>query len=302
MVWLFIQLMFLTGRFGLRTSPPQRARTGLLGAVATIVRSCTGVKRDCGARLTRPPNPLRSASPPYPMTLRNQLLRAIPDRPESVEIRGLLLEPSTDLRGDAAGAVLFSAAFSLIALLGAPRDALILDALRDAGDGALGGDGADGWTVIALRPHAHPALAWTRATAMTLRDTSLLERAVDAARACVSPLTRDELARVPADYLAEMSAALAIGTVMCARVDDQLASFAYVGFRSESYFDLSVDTIEPKRGRGLAQLTAAALIVDEQETRGGMPVWSALESNAPSMGAGHKLGFVEVGEVWVVEL
>ena len=236
------------------------------------------------------------------MTLRHQLLHAVPDRPEAVEIRGLLRESRTELRGDAAGAVLFSAAYSLIALLGAPRDALILDALRDAGDGALGGDGADGWSVIALRPHAHPALEWTRASIMTLRDTALLEHAVDATRACVAPLTNDELARVPTAYLAELRAAYAIGTVMCARVDDQLASFAYVGFRSESYFDLSVDTIEPMRGRGLAQLTAAALIVDEQKTRGGLPVWSALESNAPSMGAGRKLGFVEVGEVWVVEL
>lgn len=236
------------------------------------------------------------------MPLRDQLLRAVPDRPESVEIRGLLLEPSTDVRGDAAGAVLFSAEFSLIALLGEPRDALILDSLRDAGDGALGGEGADGWAIIAQRPLVHPALEWTRATIMALRDTALLDRAVDAARACVAPLTPDELARVPTAYLAELSAAHAIGTVMCARVDDQLASFAYVGFRSESYFDLSVDTIERMRGRGLAQLTAAALIVDEQNTRGGMPVWSVIESNAPSMGAGRKLGFAEVGEVWVVEL
>jgi len=121
-------------------------------------------------------------------------------------------------------------------------------------------------------------------------------------RAFAAPLTDAELARVPTAYFAEMSAAHAIGTVMCARVDDQLASFAYVGFRSESHFDLSVDTLEPMLGCGLAQLTAAALIVDEQKTRGGMPVWSALDGNAPSMGAGPKLGFVEVGEVWVVEL
>ena len=263
----------------------------------------TGVERDRSPLLTRQPNRLRSASPPSTlMPLRDQLLRAVPDRPESVEIRGLLLEPSTDVRGDAAGAVLFSAEFSLIALLGEPRDALILDSLRDAGDGALGGEGADGWAIIALRPHVHPALEWTRAAIMTLRDTALLDRAFDAARACVAPLTHDELARVQTAYLAELSAAHAIGTVMCARVDDQLASFAYVGFRSESYFDLSVDTIERMRGRGLAQLTAAALIVDEQKTRGGTPVWSVIESNAPSMGAGRKLGFAEVGVVWVVEL
>lgn len=229
------------------------------------------------------------------MPVRRELLEAVPDLPEAVEIRALLLDATTDLRGDARGAVLFSPSYALIALIGAPAPALIASAVRDAGEG-------EGWSVLALRPVTVPGLEWTRAAMMTLVDARMLERAVDASREHVRALTRPELARVPASYSAEVSAAFARGVVMCARVDGEPACFAYAVLRTETYFDLSVDTVEAHRDRGLAQLTAAALIRAERAATGRMPVWGALESNAPSLAVARALGFAAVGELFVVEL
>jgi hypothetical protein len=62
-----------------------------------------------------------------------------------------------------------------------------------------------------------------------------------------------------------------------------------------------VDTLEPYRDRGLAQLTAAALI-DHERRAGRAPVWGALDGNAPSLAVGRALGFVGVGELFVAEL
>lgn len=229
------------------------------------------------------------------MTLRAALLAVVPDTPTTVELRGLLLDAATELRGDPSGTVLVSPTYSLIALIGEPPDSLVARAVLDAGDG-------DGWSVLALRPLTVPGLEWSRATIMTLVDVTMLDRAVAAARDIVAPLTRDELPDLPASHAAEISAALARGTVMRARVDGELACFAYVALRTETHFDLSVDTIEAQRGRGLAQLTAAALINAERRASGRAPVWGALESNSPSIAVARALGFAAVGELFVVEL
>ncbi len=228
------------------------------------------------------------------MTLREELLELVVDTPATVELRGLLLDDATDVRGDSYGAVLLSRAYSLLGVLARPRKALLAQALLDAGE-------VDGWSVVALRALPFPGLEWSRATLMTLADGRRLDRAIDASRGVVAPLTRDDLHRLPPTHAAELGAAFERGAVLCARVGGELASFAHVGLRTEAHFDLSVDTLEAHRGHGLAQLTAAALI--EHERRAGRsPVWGALEGNAPSLAVGRALGFVGVAELFVAEL
>jgi GNAT superfamily N-acetyltransferase len=228
------------------------------------------------------------------MTLRDELLAVCADTPSTVELRGLLLDGATEVRGDAHGAVLWSAGYSLLGVLGAPDQKLLARALLDVGDG-------DGWSVLALRAVPFPGLEWSRATVMTLADGRRLDHAIDASRSVVRALRRDELMRLPATHAAELAAAFSRGPVMCAHVGAEPASFAHVGLRTETHFDVSVDTLEPYRDRGLAQLTAAALI-DHERRAGRSPVWGALDDNAPSLAVGRALGFVGVGELFVAEL
>jgi uncharacterized protein (TIGR02996 family) len=225
--------------------------------------------------------------------LRAELLARTPDRPASLELRELLLDDTTRLDGDAKGATLV--AERLIGLVGYPNRELVERALERAGRG---------WQVITETPQATPWLPWQRAAIMTLRDEALFERALSAARsATVAPLEKREIPEVPESYRDEIAAALALGgPVICARAaDGALASFGYASARTRALFDISIDTVEAYRGRGLAKLTAAALIDIEQ--RGGRrAVWSALESNAPSLAVARALGFATCGELYVAEL
>ena len=80
--------------------------------------------------------------------------------------------------------------------------------------------------------------------------------------------------------------------------DGRAAAFCYPVLQTEHHWDVSVDTLEGYRGRGLAGLAARAMI-RYMRTRGKAPVWGALESNAPSLAVAGRLGFVEAGRLLV---
>ena len=95
----------------------------------------------------------------------------------------------------------------------------------------------------------------------------------------VEPVLRAELTRVRHDR-----------TIWTVRVDDQPVSFAYAGWRSPAWFDVSVDTVREFRQLGLATITTAALLRDEM-THGRQPVWGAIDDNLASQRLAAKLGF-----------
>lgn len=87
-------------------------------------------------------------------------------------------------------------------------------------------------------------------------------------------------------------------TIWTAYVDNDPVSFAYAPWRSERYFDVSVDTLPGARQLGLATITAAAMIRDEQ-AKGRQAVWGADEANHASLRLAARLGFKAVDEIWV---
>ncbi len=95
----------------------------------------------------------------------------------------------------------------------------------------------------------------------------------------VEPVLRAELARVRHDR-----------TIWTVRVDDQPVSFAYAGWRSPTWFDVSVDTLREFRQLGLATSVAAALVHDEM-SQGRQAVWGASDDNIASQRLAAKLGF-----------
>lgn len=81
----------------------------------------------------------------------------------------------------------------------------------------------------------------------------------------------------------------------------RVLSAAYTAWRSEGYGDISVDTVEAARGRGLAGHTAQA-VVRALEAEGIVPVWGAEEKNAASLRLARRLGFTEeVGPVYLAK-
>lgn len=75
-------------------------------------------------------------------------------------------------------------------------------------------------------------------------------------------------------------------------------SFCYPVLRTESWWDISVETLMPYRRQGHAARAVRAMARHMWEG-GRAPVWGATVSNVPSLSLAHRLGFQEVGRVCV---
>jgi GNAT superfamily N-acetyltransferase len=72
-------------------------------------------------------------------------------------------------------------------------------------------------------------------------------------------------------------------------------SFCYSVSRTETLFDISIETIEGFRRLGLAAMCVSRL-VETMSLHGLTPVWGAEETNAASLALAGKLGFAPVDE------
>jgi GNAT acetyltransferase len=93
--------------------------------------------------------------------------------------------------------------------------------------------------------------------------------------------------------------AVAHSTVWSASMDGQPVAFAYATQTTESWFDLSVETLEGVRNQGLGRAAAMGLIVDHM-LRGLRPVWKAVTSNEAGHSVAKRLGFTPVDLQWVL--
>ncbi len=108
-------------------------------------------------------------------------------------------------------------------------------------------------------------------------------------------------AAIPSDLRDELLAALDEDReIAAAWVNGEPASFCYAGAITESLWDVSIDTVEAHRGRGLAA-ACACHVIRHFHARGKRPVWQSLADNPPSFRLAKKLGFVVVDELVVFE-
>lgn len=221
------------------------------------------------------------------MDLRRALLDVVPDAPTTLEARALLLDPDTVLAGAPAGAVVVHEGHALAAVIGAPPVEVLREALAGLPPGGL---------LLSARPipDLGPGWSWEMSVAMVV-DGPVGAPAGDPPP---RPLVAADLDRVPAPYRPELEGALARGPVMAVELDGELIAFAYAPLRTETWFDISVDTFDPHRGRGHGRRVAAALIAAEV-ARGRRPVWGAVVSNEASRRVAASLGFRLAGAFWL---
>jgi GNAT superfamily N-acetyltransferase len=86
--------------------------------------------------------------------------------------------------------------------------------------------------------------------------------------------------------------------IAAAWADGLPVAFCHPVLETETLWDVSVDTAEDYRGRGLAGRAARAMIRHLRHA-GKAPVWGALESNLPSLHVARRLGFVPAGRLAV---
>jgi hypothetical protein len=135
-----------------------------------------------------------------------------------------------------------------------------------------------------------------RALLHTLPDPSLLPD--DEGAVAIAPGVDLPLDHLPPELAAELDRAHRAGVVYAAFVEGVAVSFAFAPWRTERWFDVSVDTAPGARQLGLATRVAAAMIHGERAA-GREPVWGAAESNRASLALARRLGFTEVDALWV---
>jgi RimJ/RimL family protein N-acetyltransferase len=230
----------------------------------------------------------------------NALAAELPDIPRWIETRAMLLSGRARLFGGSdvrEGFVvrLCDNGLCAAAVVGSPGP----DAVREAT-----ADTPKKMPVIAQTENADALVgalqAWHRCTAVlhVLRDTTTPVVHDDENLRVLLPDEEHRLRHLPADLRAEMTTALRSCPIMCAFVDDRPVSFCYPCWRTETLWDISIDTLAEHRGQGYAERCTRAMIV-LMRRQGLEPVWGAMEWNEPSLRLAAKLGFVAVDRVQV---
>ncbi|ANM28409.1 hypothetical protein ABI59_00350 [Acidobacteria bacterium Mor1] len=234
-----------------------------------------------------------------PLSAFRELARGLPDDPALVDVRGLLLSGRCRVLRDTPESTDFIVAASdspLVCIVGQPLMSLIQ--LAVTGDDELeviaSGDS------IEHVSQALPDWLGDEVRVLTLPDPEAELPAAPAGGGgevrvrLLSPEDRDCLGPVEDELRGELEQVLEQGSPLAASFVDEIpASFCYPVFETERWWDVSVDTLEPFRRRGLASLAFRRMLTYENQ-RGRSPVWAAVESNAGSLGLATKLGFEAV--------
>jgi len=237
---------------------------------------------------------------PHHAALHARAIAAIPDTPVTVETRALALDPATYVHAIGAGWLLIAASGDLACVFGA-ADPIAVDAILDVagfdGDLLLPATADDVASTLSPRWSAERARIFTRGVD-AFELTSSATRTVG--RITVRRLAaRDDLSHLPSDLRSEIDKARATRDVYAAWKDGLPSSFAYVSLETERHGDLSIDTLEAFRRRGLA-LAALRPVMADLFARGKHPVWGAMERNTASLALARALGLSErAGTLWV---
>lgn len=235
------------------------------------------------------------------MTLPKQvLLSRLPERARYVEARSMALEDRCETRG--AGRpedpllVVETSGGGLAILLGAPEQGLLASASADPAIRS-----------VLIEPE-HAAAAAGELPGFSAERAQLFELPLSEAEAMpadepgVRMLSRNDLpslAHLPEVLREEILRVFPRAHVAAAFEGGMAASIAY-SVETEALWDVSIDTLEAFRGRGLAARTTRWLI-GHMARHGKRPIWGAVESNAASLALARRLGFRRVDEIFVFE-
>jgi hypothetical protein len=218
-----------------------------------------------------------------------ELARRLPDIPRWVETRWMLRSTWCEVTGlhpSRRDFVVRSTRRPLAAVVGRPEAAFI----RDAAERVAGGD------LIAPEENAeHVASAlpgWSREGAVIYRWPEGRPLPARAPAEDVRPVvpTAAMLEHVPAPLAGELLDVAEWSLVVAAYDAGAPASFCYACAVTETLWDVSIDTLEPYRGRGLAE-RAVGCLMGLMAARGKLPTWGAADSNPASQRLALKLGF-----------
>jgi RimJ/RimL family protein N-acetyltransferase len=248
-------------------------------------------------------------------------LTSVPDEPRWIDTRGMLLSGRADVYGGPSpgdpepGFLVVVRDSALVSIVGRPPHPLItrvigsltgdLNVLAQMEDADYVGAALRAWRrqraivhILRQRPDweasAEPdphVRIFTRASAPRFDHVPELLR-----RELSDALKGRTLSRFVPGALPPSSALVSRITVPMAAVwaDGRPVSFCYPVWQTETLWDVSIETLEPYRRRGLGERAARALI-RHMRGSGRSPAWGALETNGASRALAARLGFLEAG-------
>jgi GNAT superfamily N-acetyltransferase len=236
-----------------------------------------------------------------------QLAHALPDTAGWIDTRGMLLSGrATIIGGDTVGAGFvvraMSDALAVVSVVGYPAHHLIATAVEDATDMtpviAQPDNAVHVGQALASCPRSSAGHRWAPERAVLHRLGS--ESASVLADDVHVRLLRgdDRLDHLPPGLRFEIGHAHQTTPVAAAMADARPVSFCYPCWMTETLWDVSIDTLEGYRRRGLAA-RAARFMIALMRAEGREPVWGAMESNVASMELARRLGFAPAGEIVV---
>ena len=229
------------------------------------------------------------------------MLSLVPDEHKFVELRALLLSDECEVYGfEETERLSFVACYEepdLAFVYGRPARAAIRQvAARQPSEE----------TILCLpedRAYVEEALPeWRSELAVIYRladDARLPKVPTDVARFLTSS-ELEAMRHIPAELKEELLEAAEESPVAASFVERLPVSFCYAGSRTETLWDISIDTVAKYRKRGYAAL-CVAFMIEHFRQQGLAPVWGALESNLASMKLAEKLGFVPMDQLIVFE-
>lgn len=115
----------------------------------------------------------------------------------------------------------------------------------------------------------------------------------------IDPNEFKTLSYLPASLQEELADAVARQVPIAAALDGERAvSFAYPASTTETWWDMSIDTLASHRRQGFAYDVAKFLLHQMTQT-GRKAVWGAVISNLASQSLAKKLGYLEVDSLWL---
>jgi len=223
---------------------------------------------------------------------RRFLLARVPDTPRWVETRGMLLSGRCRILWTSASRdafTIWSDPGGLVCCFGAVDPAAVSAAASEPDSQA-----------ILCAPEFSAAVAraipgWSEVPAVLHRlETESAAESEPAAR--VAMLSRDDAGRldhVPDALRQEIADAIDASHVAAAFLEGIPVAFCHPVYETETLWDVSVDTLEAYRRRGLAG-SCFEYMQDHMAAHGKEPVWGALANNEASLRLAAKLGFTEV--------
>lgn len=107
-----------------------------------------------------------------------------------------------------------------------------------------------------------------------------------------------DLSGLPDELRDELDLAVEVGhPIMASFVDDRPVAFCYAVVETEGWWDVSIETLEGHRRKGLAAAAFWELHRWMSAEKGKAPVWGAYVDNPASLKLAAKLGFREVGRM-----